>query len=242
MWEFLNLIWFYVERLKQWSMYSNKNHQYKSNKIWLSGYFPTVSLTASLRCRASLAGLHGFAHSRIFELHCNLGRVGQASLLINLSLISSDKSLFSTDSPDFPGHFSASCFPSRCLVIVMLWVPSPPPVHLLSNQRHFHHSWEELWPLYPAAGWLCGTQTAGQLTSFSPVCSWWPDGPRQEASELQTYRHEMSIPWSCESGRTEPKGASQCFRCVLIVAVRTPELEEGEQVCVHVFKALKVKV
>lgn len=108
-------------------MYSNKNHQYKSNKIWLSGYFPTVSLTASLRCRASLAGLHGFSHSRIFELHCNLGRVGQASLLINLSLISSDKSLFSTDSPDFPGHFSASCFPSRCLVIVMLWVAPPPP-------------------------------------------------------------------------------------------------------------------
>lgn len=42
--EFLNLIWFYMKRLKQWSMYSNKNHQYKSNKIWLSGYFPTVSL------------------------------------------------------------------------------------------------------------------------------------------------------------------------------------------------------
>lgn len=55
--EFLNLIWFYMERLKQWSMYSNKNHQHKSNKIWLSGYFPTVSLTASLCCyRPHLAG------------------------------------------------------------------------------------------------------------------------------------------------------------------------------------------
>lgn len=141
-------------------MYSNKNHQYKSNKIWLSGYFPTVSLTASLRYGSN------FGRHWLSELPCCLQCGGQASLLINLPLISSDKSLFPTNSSGFSGHFSAPCSPSRCLVSVIprapASYPSPfKPVTFLPFLRR-------VLTFHPSAGWLCDTDWggAGELTSL----------------------------------------------------------------------------